>query len=86
MVNGLFPRQTGEAKRYGGSLADHLAQGRVAVLHAQQQHERLIAAGAVWDGMDGYSFVNEVTADDLGRIMGVTPEWLTKLTDPEPTP
>lgn len=67
---------------HGGTLEQHRVQLQRATDYAQAQHERLIAAGAVWDGMDGYAFPGDVTADELERIMGGLPAW----TKPEPTP
>jgi len=64
----------------GELVEQHLVQLRASADYAQEMHEHLIASGAVWDGMDGYSFADEVTATDLERIMGAPPPWLT---DPE---
>lgn len=57
------------------TLAQHTIQLRNAMDYAQQLHERLLAAGAVWDGQDGYSFVHEHQLDELETIMGSLPPW-----------
>lgn len=41
---------------YGGKLVENLTQARAASEAQRRAHDALIAAGAVWDGVDGYSF------------------------------
>lgn len=41
-----------------------VGQLRAAAVEAQARHEQLVTAGAVWDGMDGYSFA-DVTDSEI---------------------
>lgn len=69
--------------RYSGTLQQMQTQMRNAAPEAQAMHDSAIAAGAQWDGMDGYDFTQPLNPDnprdhsaivqsDLARVMAGT--------------
>jgi hypothetical protein len=56
--------EEGPEPTYTGRASDMIAQSVNGASEMQRQHDEMIAAGAVWDGMDGYDFTQKPNGDN----------------------